>query len=140
MTKRIVGTIDRRILLHGKKLLNVNYSVRQITEKLGLDPRYIRRALIAKHGAPHFRDSKGHILINGKELYEWAQKYVKEQENHKNKRPPMEKNEFYCVTCRKRVIGQDIFTASDSKNDFLKGICPLCGNRINKYLKGNDEQ
>ncbi len=140
MAKKIVGTIDRRILLHGEKLMNVNYTVAQITEKLDLNPRYIRRALIAKRGAPHIRDSKGHIFINGKKLYEWAQKYVKDQENRKMERPPMEKDEFYCVICRKRVIGRDIFTAEDSKNHFLKGTCPFCGTRINKYLRGDDEQ
>lgn len=140
MSKKIVGAIDRRILLHGEKLLNVNYTVPQIAEKLDLNPRYIRRALIAKHGAPHIRDSKGHIYINGEKLYEWAQIFVKDQEKRKLERPPMEKDEFYCVICRKRVIGQEIFTASDSKNLFLKGTCPFCGTRINKYLRGNHEQ
>lgn len=140
MTKKVVGTIDRRILLHGEKLLNVTYTVSQIAEKLDLNPRYIRRALIAKHGAPHVRDSKGHIFINGEKLYRWAQKYLQEQENRKHESPPMKKDEFYCVTCRKRVIGEEIFTASDTKNLFLKGICPICGTRINKYLKVNYEQ
>lgn len=140
MTKKIVGTIDRRILLHGEKLMNVNYSVTQIAKILDLNPRYIRRALIAKYGAPHIRDSKEHIFINGEKLYVWAKKYVRDQEKRKMERPPIGNDEFYCVKCRKRVIGQEIFTASDSKNLFLKGTCPICGTRINKYLRGSDDK
>ena len=137
MTRKIVGTIDQRIIKSGAGLLDVMYSVSKLSKKLGLDPRYIRRALVQKRGAPHIKDEKGHIMINGKELFLWACKYIEEEKTEKNSRSPMMDDEFYCVKCRKRVIGKSIHYAEENQNRFLKAICPNCGTKINKYLKGN---
>ena len=138
MRKRIVNTIDPKLITAGKKLRNIDYTVNQLADKLNLSPRYIRRALIQLRKAPHRKDKSGHILINGKEIYEWALSYREAERQRKEEKGPLGDDEFYCVKCRKRVIGKDIYLYNDGFNNFKKAICPCCGYRVNKYLKGND--
>ena len=140
MAKKIVGTINKNIIKAGSGLLDVNYTVRQLSEKLSLNPRYIRRALVQKRGAPHTKDETGHILINGKTFFNWAKEIVANEEKQKNKNPKLKDDEFYCVKCRTKITGINVFKFNDGHNDFLKGICPFCGTRINKYLKGRNDK
>ena len=118
--------------------MDVMYTVPQLAKKLNLNPRYIRRALIEKRGAPHIKDEKGHIYINGKELYEWGCNYIEKQKTKKNTIGKMKDGEFYCVKCRCRVVGVNVYRDEDSKNRFLKGICPVCGTKLNRYLGDKD--
>ena len=138
MTRKIVGTIDRRLLQSSEHLLNVSYKIPKLAEKLGLSPRYIRRMLIGKYNAPHTRDGNGHILVNGQDLRKWIENFFEEEASAKRMKTPLGDNEFYCVKCRARVLLNDFHFANDGCNNFLKGRCPVCGTKVNKYLKGNN--
>ncbi len=49
----------------------------------------------------------------------------------------LKKDEFYCVACRKRVVGEDIkkAVARVTHQPMLKGICPKCDNKVVKFVK-----
>ena len=79
--KRLEEDVHPNLLSKGKKLLDMYYTVQELSEILDLKPRYIREYLIGRKGAPQKEKTniKGRVYVNGKELYEWADKFHNEK-------------------------------------------------------------
>ncbi len=132
--------VNPNLLSYGKKLKDMNYTVQELSEILGVKPRYIREYLIKRKGAPvePKQNSNGKVFINGKKLYEWAVEFH-QRKLDKKARNALKENEFLCCHCQKHVIPVS-FTVeiSASGTPFRLSSCPLCGARINRYLKKKD--
>lgn len=134
-----INDIDPSLLIVGKKLKDMDYSVNELAEILNLKPRYIREYLIKRKGAPTNKvgSEKGLVYINGKALYNWAVKFHEEHEEKLNA-TRLKPGEFVCFHCHKHVI-PDSYTTESSKLGVVihKAQCPFCGTQINRYDKGN---
>lgn len=123
------------LLISGKKLKNMDYTVNELAEILKLKPRYIREYLVKRKGAPTNKvgSEKGTVYINGKSLYEWAVAFHEAHmaELEKNK---LKNGEFTCFRCRKHVR-PDTYEIEKTKPGVsrLKAKCPICGSQINRY-------
>ena len=130
-----INDVDPALLISGKKLKDMDYTVRELSEILKLNPRYIREYLIKRKGAPTNKigNEKGTVYINGKALYEWAVEFHEAHmaELEKNK---LKSGEFNCFRCRKHVH-PDSFEVERTKPGVsrLKAKCPICGAQINRY-------
>ena len=96
--------VDPALLISGKKLKDMDYTVSELAEILNVTPRYIREYLIKRKGAPTNKigSEKGLVYINGKALYEWGVAFhnAHEAELDKNK---LKDGEFNCFHCRQHV-------------------------------------
>ena len=63
--------VNPNLLSYGKKLKDMNYTVQELSEILGVKSRYIREYLIKRKGAPvePKQNSNGKVFINGKKLF-----------------------------------------------------------------------
>ena len=132
-----IEDVNPNLLLRGQKLKDMNYTVEELAGILDIKPRYIRNYLVNRKGAPIQPriNNKQKIYINGRELYEWAIKFHQKKLEQKTNNALKEK-EFLCCHCHKHVI-PDHFTVGITGPGIpvLKAICPLCGSRINRYMK-----
>lgn len=132
--------VNPNLLIYGKRLKDMNYTVQELSEILGVKPRYIREYLIGRKGAPAQPKAnlKGQVFINGKELYEWAVEFHKKKLEKKEKNA-LKENEFLCCHCQKHVVPEAFSVEmSGSGTPFRKAFCPICGSRINRYMKKKD--
>jgi len=103
------------------RLLNMAYTPRELAEELACSIRQVRAALDA--GAPHSRNEKGHLAINGRQFADWL-----------HREPPhtkLQPNEAYCFKCRSAVPFTAVTTtATNGNSELAKGVCPQCGTTI----------
>jgi hypothetical protein len=107
------------------RLLNMEYTPRELSEELACSIRQIRNALL--HGCPHRQTENGHYYINGRAFCEWVE----------SQKPPakqrLKDNEAYCFRCRSAVpfVAVEV-TQTNGNSELAKGICPNCGGKINR--------
>ena len=87
--------VNPNLLIYGKLLKDMNYTVSELAEILDVKPRYIREYLIGRKGAPVQPKTKlkGQVFINGRELYEWAVEFH-QQKLEKKAENALKQNEF----------------------------------------------
>jgi hypothetical protein len=90
-----------------------------------------------KAGAPHQRDGRGHMWINGVEFAKWVET-VRQAKKSGGSR--MEDDEAYCLSCRKPVKLRDPEATVNGKQILLSGVCPECGCRINRGGRNGKSQ
>ena len=136
--KRLEEDVHPNLLSKGKKLLDMYYTVQELSEILDLKPRYIREYLIGRKGAPQKEKTniKGRVYVNGKELYEWADKFHNEK-LARQRSNPLADDEFLCCRCQKHVVPEN-YTVTITKSGVRcrNAFCPICGTKIYKYEKG----
>ena len=106
-------------------LLPMKYKVRELAGELEIPESTLRDWL--KKRAPHERDSRNHILIDGPDFARWV------QENRKRKKSgrKLKDSEAYCLSCKRAVELIDPITIpKEGKLIHVKGQCPQCGNVI----------
>ena len=107
-------------------LLPMMYTVSEISTALDLAERTLRDWLSV--GAPHFRDPRGHIWINGQEFADW----IASMRAPKKKRK-LRDDEAYCMRCNRAVQMTDVSVkAMQGKLILIRGTCPNCGCTINR--------
>ena len=136
--KRLEEDVHPNLLSRGKKLLDMYYTVQELAETLDLNPRYIREYLVGRKGAPQKEkvNLKGRVFINGKELYEWANRFHNEN-LARQKSNPLSDDEFLCCKCQRHVVPENYtLTITKSGVRCRNAFCPICGTKIYKYEKG----
>lgn len=108
-----------------KGLLNMLYTPSELSEEIGVNLDQVYRVYIPA-GCPHHKDQRGRISINGQAFKEW---FI---ENYKKR--PLEKNQAYCVSCKKAVEIIDPQRIIDGKNFYLRSFCPNCGNQVTRFI------
>ena len=126
--------IKQMIYQKRNKLLNMEYTISDLSYDLGIDDDYIRYKMIQRQGAPAHIDSKKHLCVYGLELKSWIEENYS-PEKLRPKTVPLSENEYYCVKCRKRRE-TELFTVLFEENYSCKrATCPVCGSQMNKYIK-----
>lgn len=136
--KNKVNKLIHNLYKKREKLLNMEYSTGELAKVFGTTPKYIRQSLIICRGAPSRKDSSGRIWINGQDLREWLDNNFYPGANEKSEK--LAENEFYCVKCRaRRITDSYVLDINRKGTEFKKAYCPVCGTRMNKYLKAEDQ-
>ncbi len=117
-----------------KGLLNMLYSPRELAEEIGIEKDQVYRVYIPE-GCPHVKDKMNHILINGISFKDWYQeKYAKK---------PLEKNQAYCVSCKRVIEMHNPEIVKKGNLIFYLSVCPNCGKRTTRFIdckrKKNDQ-
>lgn len=121
--------LPRSVIIRALALLPMLCTVAEISQLMDVPDRTLRDWL-AFHGAPHTRDKKQHIWINGTRFAEW----VNNVRNEKNKaKVVMAENEAYCLSCNRPVkIANPVKRPLKGRLILIKGRCPRCGSIINR--------
>ena len=118
--------IPRSTIIKSPGLLPMLYTVSEISAALDLAERTLRDWLSV--GAPHSRDPRGHIWINGREFADW----IANMRAPKKKRK-LRDDEAFCMRCNRVVQMSEISTKPmQGKLILIRGKCPDCGCRINR--------
>jgi hypothetical protein len=107
-------------------LLPMLYTVSEISTALDVAERTLRDWLYA--GAPHTRDSRGHIWINGRQFADWVTSLRRPKRARK-----LGDDEAFCMRCNKAVQMTEVSTKPiQGKLILIRGKCPDCGCTINR--------
>ena len=124
--------IPHNVIVRSPGLLPMLYKVSEIAEELDIPDRTLRDWL--SKGAPHQRDSRGHIWINGKRFSSWVTSIRKKKRTLK-----LRDDEAFCFRCNEAVklISPEIRHIKGNLI-LIKGVCINCGCTINRG--GRDDQ
>jgi hypothetical protein len=114
------------VIVRAPGLLPMLYSPRELSEDLQIPESTLRDWLQA--GAPHQRDGRSRLWINGEQFSAW----VKAQQKPKAVRK-LAADEAYCLHC-KRVTRLESPKRRHIKGNLvhIKGLCLYCGRKINR--------
>ena len=126
--------IKQMIYQKRNKLLDMEYTISDLSYDFGIPDKYIRYKMIQNQGAPSHIDSKQHIRVYGLELKSWIEEnYSPEKLNQKKN--PLSENEFYCVKCRERRETKLYAVLCRENYSCKRAACPVCGSQMFKYIK-----
>jgi predicted RNA-binding Zn-ribbon protein involved in translation (DUF1610 family) len=118
--------LPHSVIVRAPGLLPMLYTVAELAAAIGIADRTLRDWLA--HGAPHLRDAKGRVWVNGREFAAWVERMRKPARKRK-----LQDGQAYCVSCRKAVKLLNPETHHvRGKLTNTKGICPECGHTINR--------
>ena len=107
-------------------LLPMLYKVSELAFELELPERTLRDWLAG--GAPHLRDSRHHIWVNGRDFSHWVQTYKSPRRSFR-----LSNSQAYCLRCKKVVeIKNKKSIPIKGKLIHHRGICPHCETTINR--------
>ena len=107
-------------------LLPMLYKVSELAFELEVPERTLRDWLAG--GAPHSRDSRRHIWINGREFSRWVLTFKPTRRSCR-----LSKSQAYCLRCKKVVeIKNNKNIPIIGKLIHYRGTCPNCGITINR--------
>lgn len=113
--------LPHQVIVKAPGLLPMYYTVRELARELDMPERTLRDWLA--RGAPHSRDNRQHIWIDGQEFAGWVEK-----QRLKKKRVKLADDEAYCLRCNFGVKLVDPKTIPiRGKLIHIRGICPNCG-------------
>lgn len=118
--------IPHSVIVKAPGLLPMLYTPSELEDELGIPSRTIRDWI--NSGAPHQRDNRGHIWVNGVEFAQW----VEIMRKSKPSQVKMGNDEAYCLRCRKPVKLLNSQQKQRGKHILLTGDCPECGCTINR--------
>lgn len=129
MSQRIVTQrihLPHQVIVKAPGLLPMLYTVRELSEDLGMPERTLRDWL--KSGAPHIWDARRRIWINGQEFSGWVVALRRQR-----RRVPLSDGEAYCLRCNQAVKMCDPVTISiKAKLVRIQGTCPTCQSVVNR--------
>ena len=118
--------LPHKVIVKSPGLLHMKYKVRELAEEVDVPERTLRDWL--SRGAPHQRDSRNHIWIQGVEFAVW----VKTQEKKKKSRK-LGDDEAHCFRCKQSVkLIDPVEKFIIGKLIHIKGTCDRCGCIINR--------
>lgn len=117
--------VPHNVIVRAPGLLPMWYAPTELALDLGVP----RSTLIdwLNLGAPHRRDEKGRIWIDGRAFGEWVDKVRARRRPHK-----LAPNQAYCFRCQGPVSLIDPIKHVVARRIRLSGICPQCGAKINR--------
>ena len=118
--------IPHRVIIKTSSLLPMLYKVSELAYELDIPERTLRDWYL--RGAPHQRDSKNHVWINGIDFAKWINSQRK-----KRNRQKLSNTQAYCMRCNNVVEMENIKSIHiKGKLVHFRGICPQCGVTINR--------
>lgn len=108
------------VIVKAPGLLPMLYKPGELAEELGINRRTLYDWL-DKNGAPHTRDKREHIWINGQEFAAWVEAHQKKPLQK------LAKDEAYCMHCRKIVqLQKPKIIPIKGKLVNISGQCSVC--------------
>ena len=105
-------------------LLPMLYTLRELCEELDVPDSTLRGWLQA--GAPHSRDERSHLWVNGESFADWVKAQQKPGKHRK-----LAEHEAYCLHCNQIVqLKNPEVHPVKGKLIHIRGICPECGHVI----------
>ena len=118
--------LPHQVIVKAPGLLPMLYTVRELSEDLGMPERTLRDWL--KGGAPHNWDERRRIWINGQEFASWVV-----AQRRQRRRVPLADNEAYCLSCNQAVkLHNPVTIPIKAKLVRIQGTCPVCQCEINR--------
>lgn len=120
--------IPHLVIVKAPGLLPMQYTAHELAEELCIPESTLRDWFL--RGAPHTRDTRNHLWVNGEHFKAW----VEEQRKAKRRSPrKLKDGEGYCLRCNQIVVMLDP-TVKHIKGKLYhtKGKCPQCGCTINR--------
>lgn len=119
--------LPHSVIVKSSGLLPMHYTIRELAEAVGAVERTLRDWLT--NGAPHLRDTKGHIWINGKDFAGWVSTIRRPNQERKK----LKDNEGYCMHCRQSVeMLEPKMHHVRGKLTTTQGKCSNCGRIIHR--------
>lgn len=116
--------LPHSVIVRAPGLLPMLYKSSELAEELGIPGRTLRDWL--NDGAPHQRDQRGWMWVNGQEFARWVESQHPKRENEK-----LANDEAYCMHCRQPVkLVDPIVIPIKGKLINIRGSCQKCGNVI----------
>ena len=118
--------LPHSVIVKAPGLLPMLYKVSELADELKVPERTLRDWLSA--GAPHQRDERKNLWVNGRRFAEWVQAQCK------SKQPtPMADSQAYCLRCKAVVelTNPEIIPIKGQLIN-IKGVCLQCGCVINR--------
>ncbi len=121
--------IPHLVLLRTRGLLDMDYALPELAAELGMPASTLRDW--ARVGMPHYRDTRGHIWINGGEFTDWVAEW-------RTAKPTLrlKAHEAYCLHCRGAVDIVDPQKARAGSQPILVGRCRVCHSAVSKGVRG----
>ena len=117
--------LPHAVIVRAPGLLPMLYTCQELAEALGLPDSTLRDWLA--FGAPHTRDSRQHIWINGKDFAAWVKTHHRPQKAESTLR----EDEAYCLRCKAVVsLVNPVTHIVKGKLTHTRGQCPTCGNTV----------
>lgn len=116
--------IPHNVIVRAPGLLPMLYTLPELVSELEIPYSTLRNWLEA--GAPHIRDNRGHIYINGLEFAAWI------KEKKKQVKPGrLSADEGYCMHCNHVVPLLDTEVCQISEKLIHRiSKCPECGGKV----------
>ena len=116
--------IPHMVIVKAPGLLPMLYTVRELARELQLPDRTLRDWLSG--GAPHSRDERNHIWINGRQFAQWVKKQQRPKHEHTT-----DQELAHCFRCKAAVkMTNPHLHHIKGKLFHIKGTCPQCGTTI----------
>jgi hypothetical protein len=126
-----ISGMSHTVIVKTPGLLPMQYRAREIEEELGISSTTLRGWM--RKGLPFFRDSRGHLWIDGTKLAAWIKS--KRGSQHKVSMKP---GEAFCLRCRRIVRMVDpVITTPRGKQGILSGHCPECNGGIHRGFRND---
>jgi hypothetical protein len=125
-SKKEYKRFPHQVIVKAPGLLAMMYKVKELAEELNMPEGTLRYWL--KSGAPHHRDSRGQIWVNGEEFSAWVETHrIKEHKKVLNG------NQAYCFRCKQVVemVNPEIVPIKGALIH-VRGVCGKCGCTINR--------
>jgi hypothetical protein len=118
--------LPQNVIVKAPGLLPMMYTLREIGQELDVPDSTLRGWIQA--GAPHQRDNRNHLWINGLSFSSW----VKAQQVTKTHRK-LAADEAYCLHCNQitKLVDQEVLHIK-GKLIHRRGNCQICGKAINR--------
>ena len=118
--------IPHAVIVRSPGLLPMLYKVSELAADLDIPERTLRDWLA--NGAPHERDEKSHLWINGEQFAAWVEAQRAQKQSIK-----LRDGEAYCFGCRAavRISGQEEIPIT-GKLVHIRGVCPRCGTQVQR--------
>lgn len=116
--------IPHSVIVKAPGLMPMLYTIRELVLELEIPRSTLCDWL--KAGAPHQRDNRGHIWINGEEFAAWVKERRKAQIPRK-----LSEHEGYCMRCNQitELLDEEIRQVSSNLIHKI-GKCSICGGKV----------
>lgn len=117
--------VSHKTLMAAKALLDARFSSNQLRTRLSISEATLKTYI--SYGMPVERDSRGYRWFRGVHVKAWILDYHKQRPRTK-----LPEGFAYCLHCDAGVQIQDAFVQKTQYGSLISGVCPVCGNKVNR--------
>ena len=112
------------VIVKSSGLLPMLYKIQELSQELKIPDRTLRDWI--SKGAPHLRDERGHLWVNGQDFAHWISSQRKSK--LKNRLAATQARCFHCAQIVE--IADPTITKIKGQLVHIRGRCPNCGGQV----------